>query len=123
MSLYKPRYNFTQDYQIFSGARSGYIQSYDRDTQKIIIVYDYSTLKSNANRLTLSSNFFDASSPTRSVSVRSATSPDYKFEFSENNSTFTPNPNIDIQEYYKYIFDVSHYFRFHRFTITITMIL
>jgi hypothetical protein len=108
VSLYKPRYNFTQDYQIFSGTRSGYIQSYDRDTQKIIIVYDYSTLKSNANRLTLSSNFFDASSPTRSVSVRSATSPDYKFEFSENNSTFTPNPNIDIQEYYKYIFDVSH---------------
>jgi len=106
--LYKPQYNFDQNYQIFSGLRSGYIQSYDPDTQKVVVVYDYSTLNTNANSLKLSSSFFDSSTPARLVSVKSAEEVTYKFEFSEDNVTFTPNPNIDLQEYYKYVFDTSH---------------
>ena len=108
VSLYKPQYNFDPNYQIFSGLYSGYIQSYDRDTQKITIVYDYGTLKSNANDVKLSSSFFDSSSPSRLVAVKSANPVGYKFEFSEDNSIFVPNPNINIQEYYKYVFDTSH---------------
>jgi hypothetical protein len=42
------------------------------------------------------------------VSVETAETVDYKFEFSTDNVNFTPNPNIDIQEYYRYKFDTSH---------------
>ena len=108
VSLYKPRYNFDPNFQIFSGVNSGYIQSYDRETQKIVIVYDYGTLLSNAKRVTLSSSFFDSSNPARLVAIKSAGSIGYKFEFSEDNVTFTPNPDINIQEFYKYVFDTSH---------------
>ena len=108
VSLYKAQYNFTTNYQIFTGSGSGYIQSYDPVTQKIIIVYDYGTLVSTANEVTLSSSFFDSSNPQRLVSVKSADELVYKFEFSEDNSTFVPNPNIDLQEFYKYKFDTSH---------------
>ena len=108
VSLYNPRYNFDPNYQIFSGNNSGYIQSYDRETQKIIIVYDYGTLLESANTVSLSSGFFDSSTPSRLVKVRSASEVDYKFEFSEDNVTFTKNPNINVQEYYRYVFDTSH---------------
>ena len=106
--LYKPQYNFTSNYQIFSGSTSGYIQSYDPVTHKINIVYDYGTIKSTATKVVLSSSFFDSSDPQRLVSVKSAEDIVYKFEFSEDNSTFVPNPNIDLQEFYKYKFDTSH---------------
>ena len=108
VSLYKPTYNFDENFQIFSGSNSGYIQSYDRDTQKIVVVYDYATELSTANLVTLSSSFFESSSPSRLVSVKSAGDLVYKFEFSEDNTVFTPNPNINIQEFYKYKFDTSH---------------
>ena len=108
VSLYKSQYNFTNNYQIFSGSLSGYIQSYDPTTHKIVVVYDYATLNTNANKVVLSSSFFDTSTPQRLVSVRSAEDVEYKFEFSEDNSTFVPNPNIDLQEFYKYKFDTSH---------------
>ena len=108
VSLYQGRYNFTSNYQIFSGATSGFVQSYDPVTQKIIIVYDYATLLTNAQQVALSSSFFDSSVPSRLVAVRSADVSINKFEFSEDNSTFVPNPNIDLQEFYKYKFDTSH---------------
>ena len=108
VSLYNAQYNFTNNYQIFIGTNSGYIQSYDPTTQKIIIVYDYGTLVSTANEITLSSSFFDSSTPQRLVAVKSAGELINKFEFSEDNSIFVPNPNIDIQEFYKYKFDTSH---------------
>ena len=108
VSLYNARYNFASNYAIFSTATTGYIQSYDPVTQKVVIVYDYGTLTTNADKLVLSSSFFDSSNPQRLVSVKSAGEVGYKFEFSEDNTTFTPNPNIDLQEFYKYKFDTSH---------------
>jgi hypothetical protein len=42
------------------------------------------------------------------VSVVSADDIEYKFEFSEDGTNFTANPNLNIQEYYKYKFDTSH---------------
>ena len=108
VSLYNARYNFTSNYNIFGTATTGYVQSYDPVTQKIIIVYDYGTLTSNATKVVLSSSFFDSSNPQRLVSVKSAGEVGYKFEFSEDNVTFVPNPNINLQEFYKYTFDTSH---------------
>ena len=108
VSLYKGQYNFTNNYQIFTGALSGFIQSYDPVSHKIVVVYDYATLNTNANKVVLSSSFFDTSTPQRLVSVTSAKDVLYKFEFSDDNNTFIPNPNLDLQEFYKYKFDTSH---------------
>ena len=60
------------------------------------------------NKVVLSSSFFDSSNPQRLVSVKSAEDIIYNFEFSEDNTTFVPNPNINLQEFYKYKFDTSH---------------
>ena len=49
--LYESRYNFTTNFEIFNTATTGYVQSYDPVTQKIIIVYDYGTLSSNADKV------------------------------------------------------------------------
>ena len=108
VKLYKAQYNFNNNFQIFAGANSGRIQSYDPVTHKIIISYPYGTLKTTANEVVLSSSFFDSSDPKRLVAVKSSGDLTYKFEFSEDNSTFVPNPNINVQEFYKYKFDTSH---------------
>ncbi len=108
VSLYKPNYNFTADYQITNNNGSGYIKSYDASTQEATIVFGYSIEKRVAQELTISTTFFDASSPERLVSISSVSDVEYKFEFSEDNVSFTPNPNINIQEFYKYVFDTSH---------------
>jgi len=108
VSLYKPRYNFTTNFQVGSAAGSGYIKSYDLETQKATIVYDYGIDKNTAQEIKVSTTFFDSSSPQRLVSVKRANPIDFKFEFSEDNVEYTPNPNIEIQEFYKYKFDTSH---------------
>ena len=107
VSLYKARYNFEEGFQI-GGSNTGYVQSYDLATQKAIIVYDYAVDKNNAQDVKTSSTFFDSSNPSRLVKVSSADPIEFKFEFSEDNVTYIPNPNIDIQEFYKYRFDTSH---------------
>ena len=108
VSLHKPGYNFSEQYQIFNSAGTGYVKDYDQETQSATIVYDYSINKRSAVPLTNSSTFFDSSTPERLVSIDSSEEVEFKFEFSEDNTTFRPNPNIDIQEFYKYVFDTSH---------------
>ena len=108
VSLYEAKYNFPNNYQISTSSYSGYIKSYDYNTQEAIIVFGYSAEKSNAEYLQISTTFFDTSSPQKLVSVVSAGDIEYKFEFSEDGTNFTPNPNLNIQEYYKYKFDTSH---------------
>ena len=106
--LYKPQYNFPSNYQVLTGAGSGYIQSYDSTTQRAELIFDYAIEKSSAQDVTINTTFFDYSLPRRAVSIASIEPIDYKFEFSEDDSTYVPNINIDIQEYYKYRFDTSH---------------
>ena len=106
--LYKAQYNFTNNFQIGDIAGSGYIKSYDSTTQKATVVFDYGIEKSTASSVDISTTFFDSSNPKRLVSVSTFSSIDYKFEFSEDNSTFVPNPVLNIQEFYKYKFDTSH---------------
>ena len=108
VSLYEQKYNFTNNYQITTSSYSGYIKSYDYETQEAIIIFDYATNKSNAEAIQISTTFFDASTPKKLVSVISAEDVQYKFEFSENNVNFVPNPTINVQEFYKYKFDTSH---------------
>lgn len=108
VSLYKARYNFDAGFQVGTVAGSGYVKSYDLNTQKAVIVYDYNIEKSTAQDIKVSTTFFDSSSPQRLVSIKTVEPIDFKFEFSEDNVEYTPNPNVDIQEFYKYKFDTSH---------------
>ena len=108
ISLYEPKYNFPANYQITTSSYSGYIKSYDYTTQEAVIVFGYATEKSNAEYLQISTTFFDNSSPKKLVSIVSAEDIEYKFEFSEDGTNFIANPNLNIQEYYKYKFDTSH---------------
>ena len=108
VSLYKPNYNFTPNFPITGGVGTGYINNYDAETQTATIVYDYSTEILTAQEVTISTTFFDSSTPKRLVVVNSVSSVGYKFEFSEDDVNYTPNPNINIQEFYKYVFDTSH---------------
>ena len=107
VSLYKPKYNFDNGFQAGSNNTSGYILSYDSSTQEATFVFNYEVDKNNAEAIQVSTTFFDSSVPARLVSVKSAESIDFKFEFSEDNVVFTPNPQINIQEFYRYKFDTS----------------
>ncbi len=108
VQLYKPRYNFTPDFPLTNTNGTGYIRSYDPDTQKAVIVFDYDINFADATKVVNSTSFFDTSSPNRLVRVQSVETAASKFEISSDNINFTPNPDLDIQEYYKYIFDTSH---------------
>lgn len=108
VSLYKPNYNFTPNFPITGGVGTGYINNYDSTTQTATIVFDYSTEILTAQEVTISTTFFDSSVPKRLVVVNSVSDVGYKFEFSEDDVNYTPNPNINIQEFYKYVFDTSH---------------
>ena len=107
VSLYKAQYNFAEGFQVSSSAGSAYVASYDLETQRLVMVYDYEIEKDTANAIQNSTTFFDSSSPKRLARVASADQIEYKFEFSEDNVTYVPNPIIEIQEFYRYIFDTS----------------
>ena len=108
VSLYKPKFNFSDGFQVGTENTSGYILSYDPETQKATFVFNYEVQKSNAQDIKVSTTFFDSSTPSRLVSIKTADPIDYKFEFSEDNVDFIPNPNIEVQEFYRYKFDTSH---------------
>jgi hypothetical protein len=108
VSIYNPRYNFADNFKITNDFGSGYIKNYNPETQEATIVFDYSVEKLTARNITISTTFFDSSTPKRLVKVESVSSVGYKFEISEDNINFISNPNLSLQEYYKYIFDTSH---------------
>jgi hypothetical protein len=108
ISLYKPKYNFINGFQLSSSSFSGQIKSYNSETQEAVIIFPYSAQKSNAEAVQISTSFFDSSTPKKLVSVESVSDIDYKFEFSTDNVNFVSNPTINLQEYYKYRFDTSH---------------
>lgn len=108
VSLYKAKYNFTPNFQISTSNFSGFIKNYNPETQEAVIVYNYSTGKENAEEVQTSTSFFDSSTPNKLVSIDDALELNYKFEFSTDNVNFEVNPNINIQEFYKYKFDTSH---------------
>jgi hypothetical protein len=106
--LYKPKYNFTNNFQLSPSSLSGRIKNYNPETQEVIITFDYATQKTNAEKVELTTSFFDSSVPQRLVAIDSIEDVSYKFEFSADNVNFVSNPNIDLQEYYNYKFDTSH---------------
>ena len=107
VSLHNSIYRFDTGFRPFGESVSKpYLISYDSDSQNISIAYEYSV--SNPQLISNSSSFFDNSIPAKLVSVRSTSDAAYKLEFSTDQTNFNTNPVIQIQKYYKYIFDVSH---------------
>lgn len=102
------RYRFTEGQRIKgTGVNDPYVYSYDENTQKLTLVFDYSSTA--PNQLVRSNTFYDASNPTKLVTISSTDTAEYRLEFSKDNINFKSNPVVQIQKYYKYRFDVSHF--------------
>jgi hypothetical protein len=108
ISSLNARYRFTEEQRIKGdGLNDPYVSSYDEKTQELTLVFDYSS--SSPNQLLRSNTFYDASSPRKLVTISSTDSSEYRLEFSKDNTNFAANPVVQIQKYYKYRFDVSHF--------------
>ena len=105
-----PSYDLPINYQLGSNASDPYVLSYDQDTSEMTVVYGVDRLLSNINKLVPNIAFFDNSTPQKLVTVSDSTEDiAYKYEFSYDNTNWTRNPVINVQKYYKYKFDTSHY--------------
>lgn len=109
VSLFEGNYRFDSNYRPFgSEVNKPYIISYNENQKEIFISYDYGT--NTPIKISRSSSFFDSSTPAKLVTIRSNEEPQFKLEFSKNNQdNLLTNPIVQIQKYYKYKFDVSHF--------------
>ena len=108
ISSVNSRYRFTEGQRIKgTGVNDPYVYSYDEKTQELVLIFDYSS--SAPNQLVRSNTFYDASSPQKLVTISSTDTAEYRLEFSKDNINFKANPVVQIQKYYKYKFDVSHF--------------
>jgi len=101
-------YRFSDDFRPFGDdITKPYLNQYNSETHVIDVSYDY-----NANQpqvLSNSSSFFDSSIPQKLVQFKTVEEEAFKLEFSTDNTNFQINPVLDVQKYYKYTFDVSHF--------------
>lgn len=108
VSLKDGFYRFADNFRPFGeDIVKPFLISYNIETQVIDVSFDY-----NANQpqvLSSSSSFFDSSIPQKLVQFKTTEEEVFKLEFSTDNTNFSVNPVIDIQKYYKYTFDVSHF--------------
>ena len=108
VSIVNSRYRFEEGQRIKGvGLNDPYVVSYDPLSQELILKFDYAA--SSPNQIVRSNTFYDSSFPEKLVSVSSTNNTEYRLEFSKDNINFQSNPVIQIQKYYKYRFDVSHF--------------
>ena len=117
VSIYKPGYNLSSTYSV-NGSET---IIYDRDKQKLLVIYPSTQTLGALQPITTQTSFFDESTPKKFVTVINATTPENRFEFkldpslsifstdAPNNfvSEWTVNPIIQVQEAYRYVFDTS----------------
>jgi hypothetical protein len=102
------RYKFVKGQRINgTGLNDPYVVSYDPLSQDLILEFDYAA--SSPNKIVRSNTFYDSSVPQKLASVSSTDNGEYRLEFSKDNINFQSNPIVEIQKYYKYRFDVSHF--------------
>lgn len=105
------QYRFTEGQRIKGdGTNDPYVVSYDPISQEFTLKFDYAS--SSPNQIVRSNTFYDSSFPQKLVSISSTTNVEYRLEFSKDNINFQSNPVVEIQKYYKYKFDVSHFSMF-----------
>jgi hypothetical protein len=102
-------YRFNSEYYpLGSTINDPSVFSYNNDTKELILQYDYST--DSPNPILSSDIFYDNSVPRKLVAVSSISEVSNKLEFSKDaEDNFIINPAIDIQKYYSYKFDTSHF--------------
>ncbi len=108
ISVYDFGYALPVNHATGAAATDAKIVSYDSSTQKAVFAWDYAQTTSTITKIDLNTVFYDNSTDRKLVEIVSFTAPDTYFEFSSDNTTFTRNPNLDIKEYYKYKFDITH---------------
>ena len=108
VTLYVPGYTLNRGYKIGNLANDAFIQTYDAVTQKAQVVWDYNSTLSNVNAVSLGTVFYDTSEDKRLVRVVQVSDPIEVFEFSTDQINFVRNPVLNIKEFYRYDFDVSH---------------
>jgi hypothetical protein len=109
VSLFEGNYRFDQNYRPFGDqVNTPYIISYDEFKKQIFVSYDYGT--TSPVKILQSSIFFDSSTPAKLVTIKTVEEPEFNLEFSKGSEdNLITNPIIQIQKYYKYKFDVSHF--------------
>jgi hypothetical protein len=102
-------YRFDENYYpLGSTTNDPSVFSYNNNTKELITQYDYSS--NSPNPISGSDIFYDNSTPKKLVAVSSVSEVSNKLEFSKDNeNNFAINPEIDIQKYYSYKFDTSHF--------------
>ena len=108
ISVYNFGYTIPVNHPVGNTVNDAKVLSYDSATQKAVFVWDYDQTTASINQITLSTVFYDTSADVKLIQIQSVTDPDVYFEFSSDNTTFVRNQIIDIKEYYKYKFDISH---------------
>ena len=108
--VYNSTFTLSEGYRVGFQSGSPYVSEYNREEQTLEVYYDIDTPLSAINRLMPEMTFFDQGSPSK-IAVISDTieEPSYRFEFSLNNTSWSKNPIINIQTYYKYKFNTDHY--------------
>ena len=108
VSVYNFGYALPVNHATGAAATNAKVISYDASSQKAVFAWDYAQTVSTITKIDLNTVFYDNSTDRKLVEIVSFTAPDTYFEFSSDNTTFTRNPNLDIKEYYKYKFDITH---------------
>ena len=106
--LFDPGFNLPKGLALGPSQQDPKIENYDPITQEAEVVFNYGQTLNTINDVSLSTVFFDQSVDSRLVKIVEISSPIEVFTFSKDNTNFTRNPEIEIKEFYKYRFDVSH---------------
>ena len=102
-------YRFDDNYYpLGSTSNDPSVFAYNNETKELIFQYDYTT--NFPNSIVVSDIFYDNSVPQKLISISSVSEVSNKLEFSKDTeNNFIINPTIDIQKYYSYKFDTSHF--------------
>ena len=104
------KYTLPSDFHVGNTDGDGYVLSYNENTQELTVVYAVDRVLSSINALYSGISFFDSSTPKKLVYVKDNVEEQaYKFEFSYDNVNWSRNPVINVQKFYTYKFDTSHY--------------
>jgi hypothetical protein len=102
-------YRFNDEYYpLGSTANDPFVFKYNNEITELTLQYDYSS--DSPNPILVSDIFYDNSVPRKLVSISSISEVSNKLQFSKDTeNNFIINPTIDIQKYYSYKFDTSHF--------------
>jgi hypothetical protein len=114
LTSYKSKYNLSVGFKLSNSSEDASVYSYDPETQELTLIYDLGQTLSSINLISSGDSFFDESSPKKIVRVKdNLENASLKFEFSltsdDLSTEWVKNPVLDIQKYYKYKFDTSHF--------------